>query len=192
MRSTLTGFPLTLAALALAGSASAADFSYNRLQVGVGEIDPDHPGGDGEGLLLDASASVAPNVFLTGGYHAWDLDGPVDRDDLYVGIGAHGELNRAVDLVGQLTYENREIDAGRFGRDHDEDGIGGRLGVRALAADRLELAGGAFFYEADGDMDDLGAYGEAWYRLQGPWRLGGRTELGDEADTLSVHGEYQF
>ncbi|MGD8430599.1 MAG: hypothetical protein PVH31_09330 [Ectothiorhodospiraceae bacterium] len=185
----LYGLALAAVLTAAAGEVAAADLSYNHLGLGVGNIELDDSDADGTGFSVDGSFAIHPNAYLIGRYANWDLDGP-DREDFRVGGGLHTPLQSNVDLIGELFYENRDYDINGRG-DDDNDGLGLRGGVRAKAAPRLELDGGAVYYALDED-DAAGVWGEAWYDVTQPIQAGLQAELTDEESIISLGGRYRF
>lgn len=180
---------LTAAALGLAAGTAAAEPSYNHGGLGVGLIELDDSHRDGEGLVLDGELSIGPHAYLLGRYAAWDLDAGVDREDLRFGGGLHGPLNREFDLVGELFYENRELERG--GADRDNDGFGLRAGVLGGVSPGVTFGGGAVYYDLDDD-EELGVYGEAWVDVGQRLQVGGEVELGDEQELLTAGARLRF
>lgn len=186
LRSLVTAGALGLAA----GTVWAAGPSYNHLGISVADIELDDNDIDGDGFRIDGAFLVHPNIYLLGQYANWDLDGSLDREDFRGGVGLRAPLQANADVIGELFYENREYDSGR-GRDRDDDGLGLRAGVRAAAARRVELEGGAIFYDLDHD-DEFGLYGRAWYEIVTPFLVGADLELTDEQTILGLNGRFRF
>lgn len=183
---------LTLAtATALAASGPAlAEPSYDHVGLGVGLIEIDRGDRDGDGLVLDGQASIHPNFYLLGRFAGWGLDRGADRDDLRLGAGAHTELNRDVDVVGEVFYEDQELEL-RSGRDVDDDGFGLRGGVLAGVSPGVSVGGGVVYYDLDSD-EDVAAYGEAWVDVASSVQVGGELELGDEQELITVGARLRF
>lgn len=181
---------IAAASAALVAGPVAAEPSYDHVGLGVGLIELDDSGRDGDGGVLDGSVSIGRNAYLLGRYASWDLDGGADREDWRLGGGLHAPLNRDIDLLGELFYENRELEP-RRGRDRDNDGFGLRGGVRGTIGPGVTLGGGAVYYDLDDD-EEVGLYGEAWVDVARNFQVGGDLELGDEQEIITVGGRLRF
>ncbi|PWG61256.1 hypothetical protein [Sediminicurvatus halobius] len=188
MRQTMT-LAAAAAAATLAAGTAAAEPSYDHVGLGVGLIELDERDRDGEGLVLDGKFSIGPNAYLLGRYAAWDLDAGVDREDFRLGGGLHGPISRNFDLIGELFYENRELERGASER--DDDGFGLRGGVLGTISPGVTLGGGAVYYDLDSD-EELGLYGETWVDVGRRVQVGGELELGDEQELLTVGARLRF
>lgn len=120
-----------------AAHASAATFSYDYIEGGVGEVD------QGDSFFLGASKSVAPNIYILGKAYAVDsgIDIPgYDGKGFFLegGLGYAMPFSPKVDTFAdaQVLYTNLDLPG-----DDSDLGYVARLGARYQPMNRIELEG---------------------------------------------------
>lgn len=132
----------------LAGPASAAETGAIAAYVSKVTVDDEVLGDD------DGTGFGARGWFGFGGpfahfeYQAVTLDdSDLDVNELRIGGGMSGEMNRQVHLFGKAEY----ID---LGSDLDLDGFGVHGGVKFIASPQFNLTGSVGYLTLSGDLDD--------------------------------------
>ena len=182
-----------LSALAFAAPAFADGPSYSYIEGNYErvEFDDDFTSDvDGDGFGIGGSFAINHQWHLFGNYSTADLDFGVDLDQLQLGGGFHTPLNDNVDFVAEFSYVR--VDASTNFGSADDDGFGLSLGVRGLAADRLELAGWVDYVDLDDSGDDTSIRGEAWYNFTQNFALGFTASAGDDVTQYGIGGRVYF
>ncbi len=182
-----------VSALAFAAPALADGPSYNYIEGGYQrvEFDDDFSGDfDGDGFGIGGSFALNDQWHLFADYSTADLDFDVDLDQLRLGGGFHTGLTNNVDFVAEFSYVRFDASAGGFSV--DDDGFGLSLGMRGMAADRLELAGWVDYIDLDDSGDDTSLRGEAWYKFTENFALGFTASAGDDVTTYGIGGRVFF
>ncbi|HEY8520708.1 MAG TPA: outer membrane beta-barrel protein [Gammaproteobacteria bacterium] len=133
-----------LAVLPMAANAqqeASRGFSYTYVDVGYVDVENDVGSFDvdGDGLQLRGAVELTDLFYLTGDYTDLDHEGNIDSSMLSVGVGVRRSVQSNLDLIGEVTWVNAEVDT-PFG-DADEDGYGLALGLRYRANNDVELEG---------------------------------------------------
>lgn len=131
---------------ASAGLAQASDFSYNYLEGGFGEVDK------GDAIFIGGSKAVDKNLYLLGHVQAIDMKHDVDGYYLSGGVGYHVPLTATADAFAdvRLLYANVDFPGG----DKDDFGAIGRVGVRVMPVQKVELEGSLSASSNDLLVDD--------------------------------------
>lgn len=121
----------------------ASDISYDYVQVKYSAISSDDV--DADGIYLDGSFGVAPNVALTAGVGKRTYEEvfgvEVEDTEFHIGLTGYTSIAKNTDVFGNFSIlkMDYEIDFG-FGTVSDDDtGNRIRLGVRHLAGQEFEL-----------------------------------------------------
>src|SRR5690606_15584528 len=117
-----------------------------------------------------------------------DLDFGVDANSFALGVGTAWSLQQDLDLVGQVSWVNAEVET-PIG-DIDEDGLGLGVGLRARTGERVELEGMFHYVDLD-DSDTSLSLGGRYYFSSG-FALGGGLLLndGDTRWSIGVRAEF--
>jgi len=182
---------LIILLVALSASARAADFDYNYISLGYGQVDFDNPGVDGDGFGIDGSYAISDDFHVFAGYTAADLDFGIDATTLSAGIGYNGALSEVVDLVARLSYEYVELDASGFGS-VDDNGLGLGVGLRFAASDELELNAGINYIELSDSGNDTGFEAGGLYNLTDAFSLFINGDWSDDSSAYMVGGRFNF
>ncbi|MDX1515550.1 MAG: hypothetical protein R3288_01860 [Woeseiaceae bacterium] len=176
---------LVLPALADGPSYDYIEGSYQRVELDDSMFDI-----DGDGFGIAGSFEIGDQWHLFAGYDTTDFDFDVDLDEIVLGGGLHMALSPNLDLVANLAYVR--LDASAMGFSVDDDGFGASLGLRALAADRLELAGFIDYVDLDDSGDDTAVRGEAWYLFTDSFALGFSIGAGDDVTRYGLGARVYF
>lgn len=178
--------------LALVAPAMADGPSYNYIEGSYLRVDIDDSIADvdGDGFGVAGSFEVGEVWHVFGSFDSAELDFDVDIDELVIGGGFHTPLNENVDVVAELAYVRLEASA--LGISIDDDGYGASLGLRGLAADRIELAGFIDYVELDDSGDDTSVRGEAWYKFTDNVAIGFRAEFDDDVTLYGIGARVYF
>lgn len=172
-----------------AASASAAPFSYNFVEGGMGEVN------DGDSLFLGASKSVNPNLYILGKAYAvdsgFDIPG-YDGKGFYLegGLGYVMPFSPRVDgfADAQVLYANLDVPG-----DDDDLGYIARVGARYLPMDQIELEGSLALSNNDLLVDDgVGFSASARYRFSPMLSAGVGYSKDTELDGAFLNVRYHF
>jgi long-subunit fatty acid transport protein len=154
----------------LACSAQAADtFDYSYITAAYAHSTLDDLDVDGTGFSLSGSAGLTDNLNLTAGYAKIGFDGDVDATNLGLGFGYHRSLNDSVDVVTGVGYLQQKAD-GPAGSVTD-DAYQINAGLRAKAAEKIELDAGVTYVKAEDDNSTIFSVG-AGYDISDTLQLG--------------------
>lgn len=177
---------LILAALVVLGSGIArADFNYNHIQAGFGEVDD-----DAEALFAGGSFSLNRNLFVLGNVFGVDADNGVEGMYLEGGLGYAVPLSPEADLFvnGQILYANFDVP----GEDDDIGGIA-RAGARFTPMANFELEGAAAMSTNDLLIDDgFGLDASARYYFDPRFSAALGFSKDTELDGMFVNVRYHF
>lgn len=190
---------LVLMATVFAGMAAATadDLDYTYVEAGYGQVEIDGLDEDGDALFIGGSFGFGENWMVFGEYSTSEFDAgggaEVDFDQLVLGLGGHFPIATSVDFVGKLGYVDVSADVSTpFGSASvDDSGYLLSGGVRALVAQRFELAG-ALEYVDIGDSDDTGISLSGLYHFTDLFSLGARFATSDDADEIGVFARLTF
>lgn len=144
-----------LAALAMGGSAMAADFSYDYVEGGL--VLAQAPGSnDGKGLAVNFSKGlpqVHENFTIIGGASYLDFDYGYELLNLSGGAGFHWPVASIVDVVGGLTLEY-------FDNDFDSD-----IGLGVMGGARVQPFGEEWEFNGGLRHVDAGAYEDTFVEV---------------------------
>lgn len=178
MKKTLLALTL-LAALPFAASAADSNLSYTYVDGGYANID-----GDADGAFLRGSYNFGQSGFYGFGEYAQvEIDNTnFDVGLSEVGLGYHYGVTAKTDLLGEVSYNNIDVDG--LG---DVDGHRASFGVRSALHPRFNALAKVNYrdYEnIDGDYS-LTVGGE--YKFNQRWSMVGEVEAGqDDAEQYRV------
>lgn len=188
------------ALLALPLAASAEGLSYNYVQLDwVADTELENGGSvDGDGFDLGGVFSFNENFYVLGNYEDVTYDGnggDLEVTTLSLGVGGHSNTyTGAIDIFGNLTFEDLELEIG--GLSGDDSGLGVEIGARtALGAN----ADGYISYkftdidDAESDFFKLGGN----YMFTPNWAITAEYRTGEydgfaDRDDLRVGVRYNF
>lgn len=182
-----------VSALAIAAPALADGVSYNYIEGNYQRVEFDDDFGgdpDGDGFGIGGSFALNDQWHLLASYATADLDAGVDLDQLKLGGGFHTPLTNNVDFVAEFAYVRFDASSGFVSA--DDDGFGLSLGVRGMAADRLELAGWVDYVDLDDSGDDTSVRGAAWYNFTETFALGFTAGIGDDVNQYGIGARVFF
>ena len=164
---------------------------YSYVEVGYNDVDVDADvlDDDGNGGFAGVSIGFFKNFHAFGRYVSNSTDtNDVDITNTIIGAGWHGLLGEKADLIGELSYMDREFDgAGKI----DDNGYFGRVGARWRPIKLFEI-GGWIRYQDLGDLDSATVFeANAMVHL---WRIpiGLAAEVEDDIETYSVFARFNF
>jgi len=181
-----------VALLAFVAPAMADGPSYNYVEGRYQRIDIDDSFADvdGDGFGIAGSFEVGDVWHLFASFDSAELDFDVDVDELLIGGGFHTALSENLDFVAELAYAR--FDASTQGFSFDDDGYSASLGLRGLAADRIELAAFVDYVDLDSINDDTSVRGEAWYKFTDSVAIGFEVGAGDDVTTYGIGARVYF
>lgn len=198
-------------------SESASAFSYDHVGIGyVQETAQQAAGSDIEpdGLTLEGSVSLTPNVYANAEYDYMDDDG-VKSHDFGVGLGYHRDLGLSVptDVFAEANLKTFQTHSDADGRDR-ETAFGGKVGLRSnlgiQGLDTMAYVGMTEmgrYADTDGGQSFVPQYGvSADFYVTPAVSLGASYELKDvsssdakdiqygvdEVETFKVTAKYHF
>ena len=177
--------------LALTAPVMADGLSYNYLDGSYQRVDVDSPNIDGDGFTIGGSVELGDNMHFFADYGSTDFDFGIDINELAVGVGFHTDLTPTIDFVANIAYLRLDADASGFSL-ADEDGFGAEIGVRAMASDRLELAGFIQYSDLGDGGDDTSLRGEAWYSFAENFALGLNVGVADDVLRYGIGARFYF
>ncbi len=118
----------------------ADGLSYNYLEGSYQRVDIDSPNIDGNGFSIGGSVELGDKMHFFADYGSADFDLGIDINEASIGVGFHTDLTPTLDFVANFAYLRLDAEANGFSL-ADDTGFGAEIGVRAMASDRLELAG---------------------------------------------------
>lgn len=145
---------LPLAALALStgfsGSATAGDFNYNYIDVGISTVDLDLHGHafDGKGYNVNGSFDIADHWHIHGGIRRGSFDTNLKTNEQEIGLGYSRNLAHGIDFTASLAYVAASIDNTELTA-LDANGYGAGMGLRAMAGEKLEVFGDINYVDLD-------------------------------------------
>lgn len=181
----------SLAALALAGPALAAEsgFSYSYAELGYIDTEIDDFDVDGDGFGLRGSFAFTPHLHGFASYADVDFDNDLGAQTLQVGAGVNWPVSPRLDVIGRLSYVDVEVDAGRFSA--DDSGFGLEAALRGRPMERLELTGGIEYVDV-GDSDDTSLGVGARYYFTDQFAAGGDLSFNDDGTTILLGLRFDF
>lgn len=177
---------------AFAVPALAEGPSYNYIEGAYERVEVDDAFGDidGDGFSIAGSFEIGDMWQMVASYGSADFDFDVDLDQLAIGGGIHTPLSDNVDFVANLVYVR--VDASAFGFSVDDDGFGASIGVRGMAAERVELEGYIDYVDLDDSGDDTSFRGAAWYGFTDTFSLGLQLGSGDDTTSYGIGARLYF
>lgn len=195
MKFTLSAFPITAVALALASpSVMAQDLSYNYVQASYLSVDLDDTEVDADGFAMGVSAKVADQVFVFAGYGTVESDsfttffgsGTVEVDTVTAGLGFINSLQPDTDLnLGLAFVRAKGAGTGDFSGSESENGY-------SLSAQLRHLFSASFEGRAGIDYTDIGDDDDTSFEIGGVVFLGPQFgidlsySVGSDADAWSA------
>lgn len=180
------------AALLLAGSTAAAEFSYTygELRYIDTELDAGPFDVDGDGFQIGGSLDLAQSVHIFGNYQTLDFGAGIDVSAFQIGGGYSMPLNNGADLVGRLSYIDGEIDAA--GGDEDDSGFGFSAGIRNMFTPQIEGRAFVNYVDLDESGDEFSFEIAGDYFLNEEIALGASLQLGDDVTAWTLGARWYF
>lgn len=194
MPGTIIKTGLLALALGVSSLAAAADFNYNYVEGGFGEID------DGEVLFVNGAHDIAPNVGLVGGLFMGDMDPGFDVTGIEFGAQYHQLLKSNLSFNAGLKLLYVEVDGGNgwgngWGNnwDRDDTGLIANAGLRFRVQPNVELEGDLKLSSNDALTDDgLGAQAAVRFHIDPRFSVAGGLAIDTELDGLFVSLRYEM
>lgn len=165
---------------------------YSYVELGYNDVNVDNLGGvddEGNGGFAGVSIGFFKNFHAFGRYTSTNTDiNDADITNTILGVGWHGLLGEKADLIVELSYMDREFDAGVK---IDDNGYFGRVGARWRPIKLVEI-GGWVRYQDLGDLDSGTVFeANAMVHL---WRIpiGLAAEVEDDIETYSAFARFNF
>ena len=179
----------SLLALALGAStaASAADFSYNYVEGGFGEID------HGDGLFVNAAHDIQKNIGLVGGIFIGNYDPSVDVTAIEFGAQYHQPIksNLGFNAGLKILHVNVDLPAWANGKDSDT-GLIANAGLRFRVQPRIDLEGDLKLSTNDLIDDGLGADLGARFHVDPHLSFAAGLAVDTELDGLYLSARYDL
>lgn len=174
----------TIVAFSAPVSMAAESVSYNYVDAGYVNFEPDNAADDFSGLGLRGSYLLNQNIFLTGEFNSTSMQS-IDRADIAFGAGYRSPINEKSDFFGQLEYVTVDVDP-----NFDEDGFRLTGGVRVMMSDRFELRGALQYVDIENSDTVLNIGAEYNFASN----VAGFFELreGDEYGGYFIGARYEF
>lgn len=179
----------SLFALAVGASAaaSAADFNYNYVEGGFGEID------HGDGLFLNAAHDIQKNIGLVGGLFVGDTDPGFDFTAFEFGVQYHQPLKSNLGFNAGLKILHTSVDLPSWARGNDSDtGLVANAGLRFRVQPKIELEGDLKLVSSDMIDDGLGADVGARFYVDPHLSFAGGLAVDTELDGLYLGVRYDM
>lgn len=193
MPGTIIKTGLLALALGVSSLAAAADFNYNYVEGGFGEID------DGEVLFVNGAHDIAPNVGLVGGLFMGDVDPGFDVTGIEFGAQYHQLLKSNLSFNAGLKLLHIEVEGdfwhpvwGRSSFDGDDTGLIANAGLRFRVQPKVELEGDLKLSSNDMIDDGLGAQAAVRFYIDPRFSVAGGLAIDTELDGLFVSLRYEM
>lgn len=175
---------LFAALLVLAGSAMAADISYNYVQLDYGWVTVEDvvlPGLDidGDGAGISGSVELGDSWFIEAGYGKTDFDTGLETETIAAGFGFHAPVSGNTDFVAALSYISADFSDGDDS--FSDDGWGAVIGIRAMATEQLEIDAALSYAEIGGVSGDVTLGLAAIYNFNDVFSAGANVSFEEDA-----------
>jgi hypothetical protein len=182
------------AALAVVGSAAAAELDYNyaELRYIETELDAGPVDVDGDGFEIGGSLELAQSVHIFGNFQTLDFGSGIDVSAFEIGGGYAMPLNTGTDLVARLSYIDGEIDTPGPGGDADDSGFGFSAGARRMFTPQVEGRAFVNYVDLDESGDEVSFEIAGDYFLNDQIALGASLELGDDVTSWTIGARWFF
>jgi hypothetical protein len=182
------------AALAVVGSAAAAELDYNyaELRYIETELDAGPVDVDGDGFEIGGSLELAQSVHIFGNFQTLDFGSGIDVSAFEIGGGYAMPLNTGTDLVARLSYIDGEIDTPGPGGDADDSGFGFSAGARRMFTPKVEGRAFVNYVDLDESGDEVSFEIAGDYFLNDQIALGASLELGDDVTSWTIGARWFF
>jgi opacity protein-like surface antigen len=189
MKTTFVKASLLALALGTSAAASAAEFNYNYVEGGFGELDS-----DGDALFLRGAHDIDKNWGLVGGLYVGDADPNIDVTAFEVGAQYHQPLKSNLGFHAGLQLLHVEVDVDTpFGSASDDDtGLIANAGLRFQVQPQFQLEGDVTLSSNDMLDDGLGLRGAARYYFTNELSAAGGLAVDTELDGLFVSLRYDM
>lgn len=181
---------LASAMLLASTTVSAADFRYNYLELGFGEVD------DGDALFFGGVAEIQRGLGVIGSFYTLDFDNDKEGEYFTVGLQFNSPLNSKTDFVGSVQLINAEVEwENRWGRNFSEDDTGLllRAGLRHALQNKLQLEGDLSYNTNDfWDNDELGLKAGVRFYANCQLSIAVGVASDQELDGVYVSGRYDL
>lgn len=167
------------------------DLSYTFLDLEYVDTElDDGPDLSGDGFGASGSVAIGKHMFLSAGYLDQEFDDNVDAEQRALGLGLHAPLGDGLDLIGQVSYVDVELDT-PFG-DAEDDGYGVGVGLRGRLGDAFELEGMLNYLDLDDSGDNTSVSLGARYYVRQGFAFGIGADLTDDATTWRAGIRFEF
>lgn len=190
MRANLIKGGLLALALTTSGGAAAANFNYNYVEGGFGEID------NGEVFFANVGFDLQKNFGLVGGLYIGDTDSGFDVTMIEFGGIYHQPLKSNLSFNASLKLLHVEVDGGpglgNWWREVDDTGLVASAGLRFQVQPKLQLEGDLKLTSNDLIDDGIGAQAALRYYLTPKVSVAGGLAIDTELDGLfvSLRGDF--
>ncbi len=172
-------------ALGLCSSwATATEFSYQFLEIGLSQVKIDDDGYTDSAIALDLGISheLGSNFYLSAGYQTLDIGG-ITRDGQVLALGGHLALGQATDAYVEVGAVKANADF----RDYSSSNSGSEvtLGLRQKIGSAVELGAGIQHTSGLGSNDNS-YFVEGLYEAKANLQLGLDFGFGDNTTSYGL------
>jgi hypothetical protein len=168
------------------GLGLAENLSYNYVEAGYLQVDPDNSNNELDGWALRGSLAITDMWHLIADFNTLDPDFGGSFDSYRVGAGLNYGINATVDLVGRASWV-------RLDGAGDADGYGLQALVRSQVAPGFELEGGVDFVDFGGSNGDTTSFIAAGrYFFTPVFAAGLSLGINDDAKTYGAEFRFNF
>jgi len=179
----------TALVLGAAGTAQA-EFNYNFVQAGYGQVDFDDAGVDGDNLGISLSLALTDEFHVFGGADYADLEAGVDATSWRAGVGYNTAISSVIDVIGQLSFQSVDLDTPVGNA--DETGFGLGVALRIAATDLVEINAGIEYVDIDVIGENTVLTGAALFNLTERISIGVTGRFDDDVTLYSLAGRLYF
>lgn len=191
----------TLCAAAVLASplaATAQELSYNYVEAGYVQVEPDDGDIEFDGFRAKVSGQIAEQVYLFASYGEIESDeflggATIEQEVITAGLGYRIPVAAATDLTAEAAFVSVDVSAeGPVGSGSDDDtGFGLGLGLRHLFTPYVEGAVNVDYVDVF-DEDETTLTLSGLFHLTPALSLGAGYSISDDADGWTVGGRFNF
>lgn len=186
------------AALGSPLAAAAQELSYNYVEAGYVQVEPDEGDVEYDGFRAKVSGQIAEQIYLFASYGELESDefpggATAEQEVITAGLGYRIPVAVATDLTAEVAFVSADFSLeGPIGSSSDDDtGLGLGLGLRHLFTPYVEGAVNVDYVDIFED-DETTLTLAGLFHLTPALSLGAGYSIGDDADGWTVGGRFNF
>lgn len=194
----MLGTLCTAAALGAPLAATAQELSYNYVEAGYVQVEPDDADVDYDGFRAKASGRIADQVYLFASYGELESDefaggATAEQEVITAGLGYRIPVAPVTDITAEAAFVSVDfsVDGPLGGGSDDDTGFGLGLGLRHLFTPYVEGAVNVDYVDVF-DEDETTLTLSGLFHLTPALSLGAGYSISDDADGWTVGGRFNF